>query len=151
MDLSAVENYLPRGREYYDKLKKLETKKINEARREQKDIQTMLKSKNAENQQNKKELDLHLDKVSTLKSRLKKKADEAKEQISKALALGETEAAKELQDLNMKLFEILNMKYSPVKKPIQAPARKQPDTTTFALTSAPAGDSDAEEDYEEDF
>ena len=124
MDLSAVENYLPRGREYYDKLRKLETKKINEARREQKDIQTMLKSKNAENQQNKKELDFHSDKISTLKSRLKKKADEAKEQISKALALGETDAAKELQDLNMKLFEILNMRYSPVRKPILAPARK---------------------------
>lgn len=56
----------------------------------------MLKSKNVEIQTHKSDLELHTDKVSTLKSRLKRKADEAKEQISKALALGETEAAKEL-------------------------------------------------------
>lgn len=38
MDLSAVDNYLPRGREYYEKMKALERKKINEARKEQRDI-----------------------------------------------------------------------------------------------------------------
>ena len=122
MDLTNVDHYLPRGREYYERMKALEKKKINEARREQKDIQHMLRSKNTENQQHKQDLELHTDKVSTLKSRLKRKADEAKEQISKALALGETEAAKELQDLNMKLFELLNMKYSPVKQQRPSPA-----------------------------
>ena len=43
MDVNSVENYLPRGREYYEKVKAIEKKKINETLKEKKDIVGMTK------------------------------------------------------------------------------------------------------------
>lgn len=48
----------------------------------------MIKSKTTASISYRKELETYNDKVVTLKNRLKRKAEEAKDQISKALALG---------------------------------------------------------------
>ena len=47
MDLNNVEHYLPRGREYFERMKAIEKKKINEALKEKKDIIVMTKQKDA--------------------------------------------------------------------------------------------------------
>ena len=88
MDVLKIDNYLPRGKEYQDKIKALERKKIHEARQEHNDLKVMIKSKTTASISYRKELETYYDKVVTLKNRLKRKAEEAKDQISKALALG---------------------------------------------------------------
>eukprot|EP00356_Strombidium_inclinatum_P012305 CAMPEP_0170502998 /NCGR_PEP_ID=MMETSP0208-20121228/43303_1 /TAXON_ID=197538 /ORGANISM="Strombidium inclinatum, Strain S3" /LENGTH=62 /DNA_ID=CAMNT_0010782405 /DNA_START=64 /DNA_END=249 /DNA_ORIENTATION=- len=56
-----------------------------------------------------KQIDQSEDKASVLKSRLKRRALEAQKQVEKALELGLVEQAKQIQELNIKVFTLLDI------------------------------------------
>lgn len=72
--MTKLDAYLPRGKEFYDKVEALEKKLIDEARQERTELRTLLRSKTYTVEESKKMIVAKAEKVEALKLKLKKKA-----------------------------------------------------------------------------
>ena len=72
-----------------------------------------------------------------MKAKLKKRALEAQKAVHRALELGEADKVKQLQDMNIKVFSLLDLKMSEITIPkLNVPSAKENyRSNTFALTS----------------
>jgi len=74
IDLNKIDAYLPRGKDFYDKVEALEKKMVEEARHERTELRTLLRSKTYTVEESKKLIVAKAEKVEALKLKLKKKA-----------------------------------------------------------------------------
>ena len=91
-----VDNYMPKGKEFYEKCQVLENKAIKNAARERKNIRIAMRTKSQAMDETKKECLTKAEKLEAMKIRLQKKAREAQTLLDKAIKMGETEKIKGL-------------------------------------------------------
>ena len=137
IDVDILDQYLPKGKEYGEKLKNLEKHLIKEARKEHKEIKSEMA-----HFQNQVELDRKArkekeDKIEVMRLKLKNRAMAAQKVVNRALEVGEGDKVKQLQDINLKVFSLLNLPMSDLRKSIpklSVPSPQKYKSDTFNLT-----------------
>ena len=115
LDLTKLDDYLPKGREWYSQLAKAEKTMVESAKKQRSELRTLLRSKSMAIDDNRKTLQSKQEKIDALKQKLKKRTTEAKDIIERALAIGQVSKVKQLQDLNINVVALLEAKEIQVK------------------------------------
>jgi len=117
MDVSRVESYLPKDRDFHDRMKAVERKMFAEGERERKELKSMIKSKSVVIEESKRSLQAKSEKLDILKSKLKRRALDAQKLVNKAMQVVDTDRTSmlnKLQDANIKVFSLLNVPVSEI-------------------------------------
>ena len=77
IQLSHLDHYLPRGKDFYDKLHNLEKKMLQDLKREKAELRTMQKSKSMNLETSSKNLSLRQERLDIMRAKLKKRAMDA--------------------------------------------------------------------------
>jgi len=117
MDVSREESYLPKDRDFQDRLKAVERKMFAEGEKERKELRSMIKSKSVVIEESKRSLQAKSEKLDVLKSKLKRRALDAQKLVNKAMEVidaDRTSMLNKLQDANIKVFSLLNVPVSEI-------------------------------------
>ena len=101
VNLKMIDNYMPKGKEFYEKVAALENKAVKDAARERKNIRIAMRSKSQVMDDTKKNVLSKAERLEMMKLRLQKKAKEAQALLDKAIKMGETEKIEALQSINI--------------------------------------------------
>ena len=87
-----MESYLPKDRDFQDRLKAAERKMFAEGERERKELRYMIKSKSVVIEESKRSLQAKSEKLDALKSKLKRRALDAQKLVNKAMEVDADQA-----------------------------------------------------------
>ena len=106
---------MPKGKDYGEKLKHLEKKLINEAKKEHRVVKSEMAQVQNQIDLNRKAQKQKEEKLEFMRIKLRKRAMEAQKVVNRALEVGEGDKVKQLQDINLKVFNLLNLPMSDLR------------------------------------
>jgi hypothetical protein len=123
MDTKNLDNYMPKGAAYQEKLRNLAADLIHKSQNEKKQLKFSVKSKSVLIEGTRKNFAAHEDKRNLVRIRLKQRAKDAQKLVNKAMELGQVEKVRNLQEMNIKVFSILNIPFDEIPKAKSYPAK----------------------------
>ena len=106
MDLSRLNDYLPKSKEHYEKLQAMERKMVKEAKREKGEIRRAMTATAQDMVNIRKTMLDRSELIDAMRKRLERRVKESKELVAGAHKFGKFEEAKSLEDLNLRALEV---------------------------------------------